>query len=147
MSDSSHQLPPAEVEDLLINLPVGVKVNVEKLSNGDVSVLVEAPAPTKEQVIAEKYAHLGGQGITLSQAAEKYGVPRKAIENWVYISHDVHFVDVRCYPKTVDEAEVALCSVIYQERQKMGTAGLPYFDDQGRVIAAVKRPASSRHKK
>lgn len=148
MSDRSNQsLSPAQLAEVLTNLPAGVKVELQKLSTGDLSVSVDTPTPTKEQLIAAKYAHLRNVGITLSQAAEKYGVPRGAMEKWVYISRDVHFVDELCYPKLVNEAEVALCAGIYHERRKVGTAGLPYFDVEGRVITEVKRPASSRHKK
>lgn len=148
MSDRSNQsLSPAQLTEVLTSLPAGVKVNVEKLSTGDLSLsVVDTPAPTKADLIAAKYAHLRGVGITLSQAAEKYGVPRGAMEKWVYISRDVHFADELCYPKLVNEAEVALCADIYHERRKVGTAGLPYFDAEGRVITEVKRPASSRKK-
>lgn len=150
MSDRANQPPalsPAQLAEVLTKLPTGVKVNVEKLSTGDLSVSVDTPTPTKDHLIAQKYAHLRGVGITLSQAAEKYGVPRGALEKWVYISHDVSFVSEAVYPKLVNEAEIALCADIYHERRKAGTAGLPYFDPQGRVITTVKRPASSRHKK
>ena len=151
MPDRANQPPalsPAQLAEVLTKLPAGVKVNVEKLSTGDLSVsVVDAPAPTKDQLIAQKYAHLRGVGVTLSQAAEKYGVPRNAIEGWVYNAQCVGFVNEAAYPKLVDEAEVALCAAIYQERKSAGgLTGFPFFDESGRLLTGPKHPERSRRR-
>jgi hypothetical protein len=117
-----------------------------KILPGAIEVTDNTPK-TKADLIAEKFADLKGVGISISQAAKKYGVPRGVIDPWVYVSKIVHFTDETCYPKLVDEAEVALCAEIYKERQKTNTAGLPYFDAEDRVITTVKRPAISRKPK
>lgn len=148
MSDRSNQsLSPAQLAEVLTNLPAGVKVELQKLSTGDLSVSVDTPAPTKEQLIAAKYAHLRNVGITLSQAAEKYGVPRGILKNWVYQSCDVGFVDETAYPKTVDEAELALCIEIYQKRKAAGgLTGFPFFDESGHLLTGPKHPERSRRR-
>lgn len=37
---------------------------------------------TKQEIIAEKFAHLRGQMITATEASEKYGLPRANILTW-----------------------------------------------------------------
>lgn len=138
---------PSELTDILTNLPPGVKLKLEILPTGAIAVSQDTTTKTKTDLIEQNYPHLKSVDITISQAAEKYGVPRGAVRNWVYISGDVHFTNEAVYPKLVNEAEVALCARIYHERKKTNTAGLPYFDQQGYEITTVKRPATSRRKK
>lgn len=138
-------LPP-DILNALTNLPPGATIELKKSSSGDI-ILNGHSRKTKQQLIDENYSHLVGVGISLSEAAEKYGVPRSVIEGWVYSSGNVSFVDETVYPKLVDEAEVALCADIYKERRAAGTSGLPYFDEEGYLIEEVQRPASSRRPK
>lgn len=151
MSKSLNQpatLSPADLPALLTKLPPGATVNLAKLSTGDLSVsLVDAP-PTKSQLIDEHYPHLKSVGITLSQAAEKYGVPRNAIEGWVYNARSVSFVDETAYPKLIDEAEVALCARIYLERKNAGgLTGFPFFDEEDRLLSGPKHPERSKRRR
>lgn len=141
----SKPLSP-ELIDLLTRLPPGATIELKKSTSGDI-ILNGHSRKTKQQLIDEKYAYLKGIGISLSQAAKKYGVPRGAIRAWVYQSNYIEFTDRNAYPQLVDEAEVALCADIYKERRAAGTSGLPYFDEDGYLIEEVQRPASSRRSK
>lgn len=147
----SHQhLTPDQLQTLLTSLPAGTKIEIMKSTEGGIIVTntdTTAETKTKAQLIDEKYAHLKGQGITISQAAEEYQVPRKVVEHWIYRSQDVSFVDEASYPKKIDAAEVALCAEIYKRRQKEGLTGIPFFDDEGHLIEDVKHPDRSRRKK
>lgn len=136
-----QKLTPAQLADLLTNLPPGAKIEIKRTPTGD---LIVSQTKTKTQLLEEKYSHLCGQGITISDAAKKYTVPRGAIDSWVYRSGYVSFFDESCYPKLINEAEVALCADIYRQRKATGTAGLPYFDENDLLITEVKRPISSR---
>lgn len=132
----------AAVSRLLTNLPPGNILQVKPLPSGEFTVAVvqeEEKPKTKQELIAEKYAHLVGRGITMSQAAIDYQIPKNTVRNWVYQSRYVRVVDEDCYPRLVDEAEVAVCADIYKERQKIGLTGLPFFDDAGYVITERKR--------
>jgi hypothetical protein len=138
---------PAEVISLLTKLESGSTMDFKatKLPSGEIVVTTAAPPKTKEQLLQEpKYKALENQEISLSKAAKKYGVPRDAIEGWIYKSGVIRFTNEEVYPKLVSEAEVALCADIYHERKKTGTAGLPFFDAEGCLITEVKRPLSSR---
>lgn len=147
MPDSNRQPTPAEILALLTNLPPGGTIVIERTAQGDITVNTTNPAPTKEEIIAARFAALRGVGITISDAAEKYGVPRKAVEGWIYRSGYVHFVDRASWPKLVDEAEIALCAEIYHERQETGLTGVPFFDDDGAIIDELKRPELSAYRR
>ncbi|MCK6629317.1 MAG: hypothetical protein L6R45_29590 [Anaerolineae bacterium] len=138
-------LSPTDLPALFTTYPPGVKLQLEILPNGAIHVADTTPK-TKTQLIDELFPHLKGQGISISNAAKKYGVPRGAVNDWVYVTGYLHFVDETCYPKLVDEAEVALCAQIYHARRAANTAGLPYFNDQGHIITTIKRPAAARNR-
>lgn len=91
------------------------------------------PQKTKAEIIKEKYPNLVGQGITLTEAAEKYDVPRTTIENWVYRNEYVGRVGDLAYPQTFNEAEIAYCAEIYNQRKQAGIGfyGAPLLDDDG----------------
>lgn len=139
------KISPADLEQLLTTLPPGSTMELRKSPTGEISV-VEQPL-TKQQLIEQKYAHLVGQGISLNEAAEKYDVPRAALRSWVYRAQDVRFVDEESWPKLVDEAEVALCAEIYHERKASGLTGVPFFDDDGRVIEDLKHPKLAAYRR
>lgn len=128
----------------LATLPQGAETTIVRL-NGNFVVL-ETPK-TKTELINEKYPELIGVGITLSQAAKKYGVPRGVITQWVYKSSDVSFQNEASYPKLVDESQVALCSELYHIRKKEGLTGVPYFDPEGYPITTRQHPWLSEYRK
>lgn len=142
---SSQRVPPEDFENLLTNLPPGSKIQVEKLDSGE--VIVDGTPKTKAQLLQEKYSHLIGEPITITDAAEKYRVPRPAIRGWVYQSNYIRFVDEESYPKLVDEAEVALCAAIYHERKAAGISGVPFFDEDDTVIEELKHPDLSAYRR
>lgn len=140
--------PPGELQSILEKLPPGSTIQVSKSPAGDIIVTSDGQAKTKRQLLQENFPHLVGQGISLSQAAKKYGVSRSVISQWVYRQDYVHFVDQDSYPQLVDEAEVALCVQIYRQRQETGLTGVPYFDEHNRLIEEVLHPhRSKRHNK
>lgn len=143
-------IKPTDLSSLLTNLRPGVKLELEKLSNGDVTVSYDTPPKTKAELIEEKYPHLKGQGITISQAAKEYKVSRNTIEGWVYVTKTVSFVDEEHYPKLVDEAEVAVSCDIYNKRKAAGgLTGFPFFDEEGYLVEGPKHPdrSAKRRKK
>lgn len=143
MTTQNDSLPPALV-DLLKNLPAGATLGLTKLPTGEI-VVTDEPKRTKAELL-EEYAHLKGRGITITDAAERYGVPRSAVTDWVYRTGDVSFVKESSYPKLVDEAEVALCAKIYSERKAAGITGVPYFNPDGTEYE-IKHPHRSRRLK
>jgi helix-turn-helix, Psq domain len=143
---TTQTLTPDEIKNLLTSLPPGSKIEIMKSAQGGIMVTTDQPK-TKAQLLDEKYAHLKGQGITLSQAAKKYDVPRGAIQGWVYQSSYISFVDQDSYPQTIDEAEVALCAEIYKDRQKESITGIPFFDEQGHLIEGLKHPDLSEYRR
>lgn len=128
----------------LATLPQGAETTIVRL-NGNFVVL-ETPK-TKTELINEKYPELIGVGITLSQAAKKYGVPRGALEKWVHRTKDVAFADETSYPKLIDESQVALLAELYHLRLKDGLTGVPYFDPEGYPITTRQHPWLSEYRK
>ncbi|GIK36617.1 MAG: hypothetical protein BroJett011_04500 [Chloroflexota bacterium] len=148
MPDSPSKDTLTELNGLLTKLPPGTKLQVT-LPNGE-TLVAENDRKTKAQLIEEnpQLRALKGRGITISEAAEKYGVPRTTIEKWVYRSRDVSFVDEASYPKLIDEAEVALCAGIYKKRKKEAVIpNIPFFDEEGFLVENVKHPHRSRRLK
>jgi len=144
MTQKTQTLTPAYLIELLTNLPAGHKIEISKTPGGEVIMSQEK---TKAQLIEEKYSALAGQGISLSEAAQKYDVPRATITSWVYRSADINFVDETSYPKLVNEAEVALCSEIYWDRKKREIAGIPFFDENEVLIDNLKHPGLSEYRR
>ncbi len=118
----------AEVTELLRKLPPDAKVDVKFTSDGKMTFTVAQQ--TKQQILEEKYGDLMGQPITLTEAAEKYGVPRSTVKNEVYQSNYINPLDDDAYPKTFDEAEVAYLVGIYHERKAAGSYA-PLLDENG----------------
>ena len=85
---------------------------------------------TKQQILEEKYGDLVGQPITLTEAAEKYGVPRDTISKWNYRADYIAPLDPDAYPAQFDEAEIAYLCDIYKQR-KAQRSRAPLLDDDG----------------
>lgn len=103
------------------------------------------PQKTKEQIIKEKYPHLAGQNITLSDAAEKYGLPRSTVKSWVYQSKYLAPIDPDAYPMFVNEAEIAYLVDIYNGRKRTNSKA-PLVDDNG-LPYKLKRPRLAQYRK
>ena len=132
------KIPLDRIQKFLTNLPPGATIELLKGTNGE--VIVTNQRKTREQLLAENFSHLRGLGISMSQAAQKYQVPRGTLQRWVYRTGYVHFVDEEAYPKLVDEAEVALCADIQEKRREWGVRNVPFFDDEGYLIEDLKHP-------
>ncbi len=82
-----------------------------------------------DQVITrEQFEHLRGQAITIASAAKKYNLGQMTIRGWIergYIK-----VLKAGYGMTIDEADVAYCTAVYQA--KGGVPGKRIFDEKGR---------------
>jgi hypothetical protein len=113
-----------QLRKLLTNTRPGDKIKIK--STGEIVV-----KQTKAEIIQQEYPHLAGQGITLSEAAKKYGVPRSTIEKWHY--NDYISVIENSYPIILNEAEIAYCADIYHARKAAGIGfrGVPLLDENG----------------
>lgn len=122
-------LTPEQARQLLTDLKPGSKIEVRKLPTGEIAV--SDPTQTKEDILKEHYACLIGQPITVSDAADKYRIPRTTIFDW----KNKGYVTVleTGYRLTMNEAEVAYCSDIYNRRKAsgLGFRGSPLLDENG----------------
>lgn len=102
---------------------------------------------TKQEIIAEKFAHLRGQMITATEASEKYGLPRANILTWKlrgYIS-----VLKPGYRMELDEADIAYCAFVYHRKKEEYSGkvvGANLFDDEGNPYQ-VKYPDLARQRR
>ena len=108
------------------DLPPGGKVDVTLLTGEQFTVVQQ----TKQQILEEKYPDLIGQPITLTEAAEKYGVGRATISAWNYRSNYISPMDDTVYPALFDEAEIAYLVDIYRRRREQRSKA-PLLDDNG----------------
>ena len=130
---------------LLTRLVQDGKIEAVQLPSGEVAVS-EQGLKTKEQIVAERFAHLVGQAITISEAVEKYGVPDGTLRVWITRNY-VKVVDSQSYPMRIGEADVAYCSEVYHARRARGThSGAPLLDDAGRPYV-LKRPELAEYRR
>ena len=123
------------------------KIEAVQLSSGELLVTADiiSPPQTKEQLVTEKYSHLSGQRITVSDAAEKYSVDRRNLLNWK--SKGYIAVLKPGYQMELDEAEVAYCVDVFQKQQEAGIKyGTPLFDENG-LPYKLKHPDLSKRRK
>ena len=116
----------AEAVSLLSNLPKSAKLELTHTTAG----IQLTEQRTKQQILEEKYPDLIGQPITLTEAAEKYGVGRATIESWHYKSGYIAPIDNDSYPKFFDEAEIAYLADIHKHRRAQRSRA-PLLDDNG----------------
>ncbi len=154
MTDSNHQPPngqpltltPHQIAEVLTNLKPGVKLNLEILPSGDVAVSNDTPK-TKADYLAEnpdlaaKLAPLEGQPITAPEAAEKYEVLKPTLFYWKNKGF-ITVLEDDGYRMTFDEADVAYCVHIYEQRKAsgLGYRGVPLLNEYG-------GPYQLKHKK
>ncbi|MCL4299090.1 MAG: hypothetical protein KJ077_25365 [Anaerolineae bacterium] len=119
------------------------KIEAVKLPTGELLVAAESNGcelKTKEEIIAEEFAHLRGKAISASEASRKYsdkkgiGVPisQQSFSRWA----EAGYIKVlgRGYRLELDEAEVAYCAKIYKEKYREydgQMSGVRIFDDEG----------------
>jgi len=99
----------------------------------------------------EDFAHLEGKPITVSEAAEKYGVPVATIHTWIHREY-LSPLGKKGRQREINEAEIAYCAAIYHVRKRFGTRapllnkdGSPYLlrDPE---LARLRRKAKQLHK-
>ncbi|MFN7037584.1 MAG: hypothetical protein ACK4SN_14595 [Bellilinea sp.] len=83
----------------------------------------------------QKHAHLKGQAIWIRKAEEKYGIPNQTLWRWMK-SGIIRYLGKSGNKVLVDEADVAYCNEIYQQRGKQGRVlfnpdGTPYKPNTG----------------
>lgn len=120
-------------ESMLTQLIRTGKIEAVKLPSGEVLVPanINGQEPeTKAQIIAERFSDLQGDPITVTEAAEKYQLNRSNILRW----KDRGYITVlkTGYRLELNEAEVAYCAYIYNQRKKQDIVfGTRLFDDEG----------------
>jgi hypothetical protein len=141
-------LTQEQFQELLTNLPPGVKLEIQKTPGGQVALSINHKgAATKQDFIKEKYSHLMNQPITISEASEKYDVPRPTIQSWLYRSKYFGFMNRESYPQTIDEAEIAYCAEIYHQRKQKGIGPrTPLLDEHG-FPYELKHPGLAEYRK
>ena len=128
------------------------KIQAVQLPSGDLLVAAENNGQnyqTKEEIIAQKFAHLKGQGISASAASKEYGIHHQNFINWARSGY-IKILTERTRLLEMDAADVAYCAYIYnQKKEEYGgkIAGVTIFDDNGNPYQ-VKYPdlAAQRRK-
>jgi predicted site-specific integrase-resolvase len=126
---------------VLIELIEAGQIEAVQLPSGEVLVSAEGNGyalKTKEEVIAEKYAHLRSQPISASEASRKYsdlhGVPisHQTFSRWTKAGHINAESDG--YRLHMDEADVAYCAEVYAQKYREyegRMSGVRIFDTKG----------------
>lgn len=95
--------------------------------------------------LRDKFKKLAGVAITVSDASDKYGVPRDTIIDWTARYPEQLRIIKPGYRMTVDEQDLAVCVHIYKQHKQSRTVA-PLFDDAGRPYS-LKRPDVSAYRK
>lgn len=118
------------------------KIDIEKLSLGRTMI---ALTESKTTLINQKYPALVGQPITVTEAANKYTIPRNTILEWItkgYVG-----VIKPGYQMTIDDADMAYCAEIYHHRKLIGIGfGSPLLDENG-LPYTLKHPDLSAYRR
>ncbi len=118
-----------------------IVVTVDKNGNGD------NEPQTKDEIIAAKFAHLKGQSITVTEAAQNYNLHRDTVLEWV--KREYIKVLKPGYRMKLDNADVAYCAYVYQQKKaEYGNhiAGAKIFDGDGNPYQ-VKYPDLSSQRR
>lgn len=123
------------------------RIEAVQLPSGELLVSAENGQPkTREMIIAEKFSHVKGKPITITEAAKKYGVPRPTIGTWMKRKY-IEVIDSASYPMKVDEADILYCVDIYRKRKALGiTGGAPLLDENG-LPYQLKHPDLSKRRR
>ena len=138
-------------EKALTQLIKASKIEAVQLPSGELLVAAEDNGKngqnlkTKDEIIAEEFAHLRLKPITVTEAAENYDLHRDTVLEWTkkgYITSLKH--SGRGSRMELDEADVAYCAKIYHERG--GKRGVRLFDEDGDPYQ-LKHPQLSKHRR
>lgn len=122
-------------------MPAGAKITVE-LPNGRKEIYVKA---TKEQILRRDYSSLMGKPICVSDAVNKYHIPRSTVIDW--IANQYITVLKPGYGMEINEAELAYCADVYKQRKEANTTrgGAPLLDSDG-LPNSLKHPKLSAYR-
>lgn len=71
-----------------------------------------------------QWAHLRGQGLSVTSAAKQYGFNSKTLWNWVNAGH-VRVLEEGAYRVLVDLADVAFCAALFALSGRQGRSLFP----------------------
>ena len=130
-------------ENVLTRLVQNGRIEAAQLSSGGIFVSDDDLDQTqiRERIIEEKFGHLRGHPITISDAANSYRVPNTTLREWIAREHIELAGDG--YPTKIDEATVAYCAEVYHERG--GGPGTRIFDEDGNPYK-LKHPNLSKYR-
>lgn len=143
------RLTVAEVRKLLRNLKPGDTIEVSISGEQRVNAITMFEKfqryASKDAILNGEYKALRGHEITITEAAEKYDVPRPTVQGWVSQSGYLEPLDHHAYPVTFDEAEIAYLVDIYRQRRKHGSKA-PLVDGDG-LPYELKRPDVANYRR
>jgi len=87
-------------EQVLTQLIQAGKIDAVQLPSGELLVPADNGYETKEQILQEKYTDLVGQWITITEAAQKYEIPRSTMEKWIEKKH-IQIIDPDRHTKRI----------------------------------------------
>jgi len=97
-----------------------------------------------QEIDRKQFVHLENNFITLTQASDQYSIPNRTIRKW--LNHGYLAADSSSYPVKVNEADLAYCALIYEERQKKGLQyGAPLLDENKQPYL-LKHPGLSEYR-
>lgn len=85
---------------------------------------------TDDRPTREQFAHLAGVGLTLSEAAKKYDMPRHRIHHWAVERDYIKCVNP-AMPAQYDEADIAFCVALVRWRRAHGVLTTDLFNRDG----------------
>lgn len=95
--------------------------------------------------LRDKFKKLAGHPITVTDASEKYAVPRDTILEWtVRYPKQLHIIQSG-YRMKLDEQDLAVCVSIYKQHKQAHSVA-PLFDEAGRPYQ-LKRPEVAAYRK
>jgi predicted site-specific integrase-resolvase len=128
------------------------KIQAVQLPSGDLLVAAENNGQdyqTKEEIIAQKFAHLKGQTINAYQAQQKYGIYSGTFIRWARAGY-IKIIHEEERLLEMDAADVAYCVYVYEQKKEAyggRVSGVRIFDEDGNPYQ-VKYPdlAAQRRK-
>jgi predicted site-specific integrase-resolvase len=128
------------------------KIQAVQLPSGDLLVAAENNGrdyQTKEEIIAQKFAHLKGHTLNAYQAQQEYNIRHQSFLRWAragcieIIHEEERLIEM-------DAADVAYCAYVYEQKKKAHggrISGVRIFDEDGNPYQ-VKYPdlAAQRRK-
>jgi hypothetical protein len=133
----------ALTEDVLTRLIQDGRIDAAQLPSGELLVSDESlNQKTKEQIVEERFAHLRGKPITVSDAEGVYKLKNMTIRRWIANGY-IRVVNDG-YPIKVDESDVAYCAKVYDEQD--GKSGRRIFDGDGNPYQ-LKHPKLAEYRR